>query len=180
MSQKNHLHIPPLLHYMMTEITLHQLSASALLPLLKLLTGQGEQHGHLHPEERRQTLAPTWCPKSCSFWVSLQVLPIGPDQWEEVAFCDAIKSTEHSVDSIHHKYHNIHRKSIPTVDPECREDARMKNCAKHYIVGKAELGGDEGSYNVKTNTFVRESKSEDIPPTVTTLSSPSRSHSDPR
>eukprot|EP00536_Pseudo-nitzschia_multiseries_P017414 jgi/Psemu1/50759/gm1.50759_g len=64
-----------------------------------------------------------------------KILPIRPDQWEHVAqLCaENYPHSERDVDSIQRKYQKLHRKSIPTGDPNIPDDIALAKEIKYMI-----------------------------------------------
>ena len=85
------------------------------------------------------------------------VLPIGPDQWAEVASQHSILIPRSDIDSIRQKYHILHKRGILTGDPLCPAELKLAKKVKYNIGIKVDLGGDEDKYNLKTSTFGNES-----------------------
>ena len=95
------------------------------------------------------------------FSIMEQVVPIGPDEWESVLADHSIVYPGRDVDSIRRKFHSLHRKKVPTGDPNMPIEVKMAKRVKYLIVDKAELcGGGEG-YNMESNTFGRDDGSEE-------------------
>ena len=85
--------------------------------------------------------------------VMFEVLPICPDEWDEVLSRHTMQFPNRSVDSIRRKYQELHRKDVPTGDPHCPADVRLAKRVKYVIGDKAEMGGGEESYILEENRF---------------------------
>ena len=94
--------------------------------------------------------------------IMLEVLPIGPEQWAEVTSRHAETYAGREVESLRRKYTELHRKNIPSGDPNIPEDIRLAKRIKYDIGCKADIGGDEDSYDVSRNTFGRESQAAEM------------------
>lgn len=67
------------------------------------------------------------------------ILPIGPEQWEQVVHCheENWPAQLRDRDSINRKYSTLHRKSIPTGDPNISPAVKLAKEIKHFIGVKA-------------------------------------------
>ena len=70
-----------------------------------------------------------------------KVLPIGPEQWAEVASQHSVLFSGQDVDSIRRKYHTLQSMGIPTGDLLCPADVKLSKKIKYDIGVKADLGG---------------------------------------
>ena len=82
-----------------------------------------------------------------------EVLPIGPEEWEEVQSRHSARYQGRSVESLRRKYQELHRKDVPTGDPHCPADVKLAKRVKYAIGDKAELGGGEEDYTLEENSF---------------------------
>ena len=86
------------------------------------------------------------------------ILPIGPEQWEQVVHCHEEKwpAQLRDRDSINRKYSTLHRKSIPTGDPNISPAVKLAKEIKHFIGVKANFGDGEDEFDLeegyKTNS----------------------------
>jgi hypothetical protein len=78
-----------------------------------------------------------------------RVLPIGSEQWDSVV-------AEHSNDypgrcknGLMRKYSSLHRRPIPTGDPNCPEEVRLAKRIKYAIGNKASLGDAEEEFDIE-------------------------------
>ena len=83
-----------------------------------------------------------------------EVLPIGPDEWETVVTKHAIGYPGRDVDSIRRKFESLHRKQIPTGDPNMPEEVRLAKRVKYMIGDKANIGDGEEDYQLEQAEFV--------------------------
>ena len=89
------------------------------------------------------------------------ILPIGPDEWNEVLSLHSVVYPTRDRNSISRKYNILHRKSIPTGDPHCPPEVRMAKNIKYLIGAKADIGDAEEHYDL-VNGY--DSNDSDIPP----------------
>ena len=89
------------------------------------------------------------------------ILPIGPDEWNEVLSLHSVVYPSRDRISISRKYNILHRKSIPTGDPHCPPEVRLANNIKYLIGAKANIGDVEEHYDL-ANGY--DSNDSDIPP----------------
>ena len=86
------------------------------------------------------------------------ILPIGPEQWEQVVHRHEEKwpAQLRDRDSINRKYSTLHRKSIPTGDPNISPAVKLAKEIKHFIGVKANFGDGEDEFDLeegyKTNS----------------------------
>ena len=105
------------------------------------------------------------------FAVLKDVLPIGPEEWRQVADRHAEKYPGRDVDSIRRTYSSNHRKQVPTGDPNCPWYVKEAKQIKRMIGQKAELGDPEedvfdlesGEFN-NNNNINNMDIAEDAPP----------------
>ena len=77
------------------------------------------------------------------------ILPIGEENWKRVL---ALHSETHpcrDVTSIKRKFQSLHRKPIPTGDPECPEEVQLAKRLKHRIGQKASIGDGEDEFELE-------------------------------
>ena len=89
------------------------------------------------------------------------ILPIGPDEWNEVLSLHSVVYPTRDRNSISRKYNILHRKSIPTGDPHCPPEVRMAKNIKYLIGAKADIGDAEEHYDL-VNGY--DSNDSNIPP----------------
>ena len=70
-----------------------------------------------------------------------EILPIGPEQWSAVSSRHAEKFPGREVESLRRKFTELHRKSVPSGDPNIPEDIRIAKKIKFEIGVKADIGG---------------------------------------
>lgn len=98
------------------------------------------------------------------------ILPIGPEQWEQVVHRHEEKwpAQLRDRDSINRKYSTLHRKSIPTGDPNISPAVKLAKEIKHFIGVKANFGDGEDEFDLeegyKTNSEDNASTSTPPPP----------------
>ena len=86
------------------------------------------------------------------------ILPIGPEQWEQVVHCHQEKwpAQLRDRDSINRKYSTLHRKPIPTGDPNISPAVKLAKEIKHFIGVKANFGDGDHEFDLeegyKTNS----------------------------
>ena len=83
------------------------------------------------------------------------VLPIGQDEWEEVAQQHATSFPGRDIDSIRRKFATLHRKQIPTGDPSMPPEVRRAKRVKYLIGDKANLGDGEEGYDLESGSFLK-------------------------
>ena len=67
-------------------------------------------------------------------------LPIGPDQWQEVADLHEQNGFKHwDAYSLRRKFNTLHKKTCPTGDPDMPNDVRQAKSIKYMIGEKANL-----------------------------------------
>ena len=73
------------------------------------------------------------------------ILPVGPEEWNKALDRHSKEYPGHSVISIRRRYNTLHRKSIPTGDPNCPPQVAQAKYIKYKIGEKASLmtGGEE-------------------------------------
>ena len=82
------------------------------------------------------------------FDIMESILPIGPDEWNQVVELHAQKYPRRDVDSIRRKYSTLHRKSIPTGDPLCPPLVKQAKQIKHLIGSRASIGDAEEEFDL--------------------------------
>ena len=87
------------------------------------------------------------------FGVLREVLPIGPDEWQEALDKHSENYPGRELDSICRKYATSHRKPVPTGDPTCPWLVREAKAIKYLIGQKAELGDGEEMFDIEGGTF---------------------------
>ena len=65
------------------------------------------------------------------------ILLIGLDEWEKVVELHSVNFPGRNVDSLCRKYTSIHRKKVPTCDPNMREEVRLAIKVKYTIGDQA-------------------------------------------
>ena len=87
------------------------------------------------------------------FTIMQRILPIGPEEWQEVAIEHAQTYPGRDEPSIRRKYHSLHRKNIPTGDPTMPPEVREAKRTKYMIADKANIGDGEEEFNVEESSF---------------------------
>ena len=82
-----------------------------------------------------------------------EVLPIGPDEWEQVKTLHSTNYPGRTSVSIRCKYHDLHRVKVLTGDPDCLDDVRMTKCIKYTIGDRVEVGSGEETYDLEVGVF---------------------------
>ena len=54
-----------------------------------------------------------------------EILSIGTNEWEKVVEVHLVESPGRDFDSLRRKYTSIHRKTVPTRDPNMQEEVRL-------------------------------------------------------
>ena len=90
-----------------------------------------------------------------------EVLPIDTEQWVIVTSRHAETYSGRELESLRHKFTELHMKNIPTGYPNMPEDVRLAKKVKYEIGIKANLGGNEDIYDITTKTFGNESHDRD-------------------
>lgn len=80
------------------------------------------------------------------------ILPIGPDKWDQMTPLHTRNYPGRDTDSIRRKYHQLHRK-IPTCNLNCSPDVKMAKCVNYTIGDGAKVGGEEEDYDLGDDTF---------------------------
>ena len=76
------------------------------------------------------------------------ILPIGPTEWEQVLDSHSVHFPGRDVNGLRRKYTTLHRKKIPTGDPNMPDAVRMAKRCKYRIADKAELCDGSSHYNM--------------------------------
>ena len=84
--------------------------------------------------------------------IMLSVLPIGPQEWEEVAELHSVSFPGRDVVSLRRKFTTLHRKKIPTGDPNMPPAVRLAKQVKYAIADKAELGDGTGEFDILSDS----------------------------
>ena len=87
------------------------------------------------------------------FTIMQRILPIGPEEWQEVAIEHAQTYPGRDEPSIRRKYNSLHRKNIPTGDPTMPPEVREAKRTKYMIADKANIGDGEEEFNVEESSF---------------------------
>jgi hypothetical protein len=82
-----------------------------------------------------------------------RVLPIGPDEWDEVLQEHSSSFPGRDVESLCCKYTNLHRKKVQTGDPNCPPVIKLAKRVKYMIGDRAELGDGEELYDMEKDRF---------------------------
>eukprot|EP00560_Eucampia_antarctica_P004687 CAMPEP_0197836690 /NCGR_PEP_ID=MMETSP1437-20131217/29737_1 /TAXON_ID=49252 ORGANISM="Eucampia antarctica, Strain CCMP1452" /NCGR_SAMPLE_ID=MMETSP1437 /ASSEMBLY_ACC=CAM_ASM_001096 /LENGTH=309 /DNA_ID=CAMNT_0043443069 /DNA_START=24 /DNA_END=953 /DNA_ORIENTATION=+ len=85
-----------------------------------------------------------------------EVLPIDPDEWGLVLQRHSVNYPGRDVDSIRRKYHTMHRKKIPTGDPNMPDSVRAAKRIKYKIGDRAGLGGGAEGYDLEEDDYTGE------------------------
>ena len=92
------------------------------------------------------------------FGIMLEILPIGPNEWQKVVDLHSEKYPGRDKESIVRKFTTLHRRKIPTGDPNMPPEIRLAKRIKYGIGDKAEVADGTGEYDM----FAR----DDEPPEV--------------
>ena len=76
------------------------------------------------------------------------ILPIGPQEWDMVVEAHTAHYPGRDVESLRRKYTSLHRKKIPTGDPNIPPEVRLAKRVKHLIGDKAEVCDGTDEYNM--------------------------------
>ena len=82
-----------------------------------------------------------------------EVIPIGPDDWEQMTTLQSTTYPGRTSVSIRRKYHDLHRVKVPAGDPDCPDDVRMVKRVKYAIGNRAEVGSGEETYDLEAGVF---------------------------
>ena len=82
------------------------------------------------------------------FGIMLEILPIGPNEWERVVDIHSEVYPGRDKESIVRKYTALHRRKIPTGDPNMPPEIRLAKRIKYAIGDKAELADGTGEYDM--------------------------------
>lgn len=77
------------------------------------------------------------------FGVMERILPIGPEEWEQVVQEHSAVYSGRDVDSIRRKYTSLHRKQVPTGSPHMTPEIHAAKRIKYKIGDKADVGGGD-------------------------------------
>ena len=75
------------------------------------------------------------------------VLPIGSEEWEEALARHSLNYPGRDKPSIARKFATLHRKQIPTGDPNCPPEVRAAKRIKYLIGPKAAIGSGEENFD---------------------------------
>ena len=81
------------------------------------------------------------------------ILPIGPDQWNDVLETHSLNYPGRDIVSICRKYGKLHRIQIPAGDPHCPPEVKQAKRIKYKIGGKAEIGDGKDEYDMIEGFF---------------------------
>ena len=82
------------------------------------------------------------------FGIMLEILPIGPNEWQRVVDLHGEQYPGRDKDSIVRKFTALHRRKIPTGDPNMPPEIRLAKRIKYGIGDKAELADGTGEYDM--------------------------------
>eukprot|EP00536_Pseudo-nitzschia_multiseries_P000441 jgi/Psemu1/1004/gm1.1004_g len=76
-----------------------------------------------------------------------ELLPISPNEWDAVALIhkDKFSETDRNAQNLCRKYTNLHRRQIPTGNPNCPEEVKLAKKIKKLIVDRAHVVGYRNS-----------------------------------
>ena len=94
------------------------------------------------------------------------VVPIGPIEWDEVLDQHSTLFPGRDVDSLRRKYTTLHRKKIPTGDPNMPPEVRLAKRVKYAISDKAELGDGGGEFDLMSDDDGEDASDEVAGPVV--------------
>ena len=77
------------------------------------------------------------------------ILPVGEENWKRVLALHSETHPHRDVTSIKRKFQSLHRKSIPTGDPECPEEVQLAKRLKCCIGQKASIGDGEDEFDLE-------------------------------
>ena len=106
--------------------------------------------------------------------IMISILPIGPTEWEQVWEHHNVTFPGRDVNGLRRKYTTLHRKKIPTGDPNMPDEVHMAKQCKYRIAQKAELGDGTGAYDM----MVEESRADDDPEEGVPLDDPCNPQAD--
>ena len=107
-----------------------------------------------------------------------RVLPIGPDEWAKVLDEHSTSYPGRDVESLRRKYTNLHRKKVPTGDPNCPPEIALAKKVKYMIGDKAQIGDGHLEYDMLNNRFEGAGEGDEPVPTVIAATSPVRARDD--
>ena len=82
-----------------------------------------------------------------------RVRPIGPEEWQQCANKHTARYIGCGVESIRRKFSDLYKKSVPTGDPNCREDVKQAKRIKWAIGDRAADGDGEEEFNLEDTSF---------------------------
>ena len=82
------------------------------------------------------------------------ILPIGPEEWQQVLTEHSVLFPGRDVDGLRRKYTSVYRKKVPTGNPNIPLEVEMAKKVKYLIGDKAMVGGGSEEYDMANNTFV--------------------------
>jgi hypothetical protein len=82
--------------------------------------------------------------------IALSIKPISQEAWEMVLAEHNVEfgHKNRTVESLRRKYAQLHRKKIPTGDPECPEEVKLAKRVKYAICTAADIGDGEEHMNI--------------------------------
>ena len=103
----------------------------------------------------RRSGDPNCTREECLYFLGVmeEVLPIGSDEWQVVVDQHNAVNPGRSVTSMRRKYANLHRKQIPTGDPDMPPEVRAAKRVKHKIGARADIGDGEDEHNLEQGNF---------------------------
>jgi len=92
-----------------------------------------------------------------------EILPIGSQEWDQLLQLHLVDfpTTGRTVDSLRRKYASLHRKKIPTGDPECPVEVKKAKRVKRLIGIKADLGCGEEEMDITDGALIGPNDSEE-------------------
>ena len=82
-----------------------------------------------------------------------EILPIGPDEWQQVVDKHSEQYPGRDVDSIRRKWSGLHRKKCPTGDPHMPDEVCQAKRIKYKIGDKANLEDGEEEYDLMNESW---------------------------
>ena len=97
-----------------------------------------------------------------------EVLPIGPDEWDDMTGRHSEVLPERDNDALRRKYNTLHRRRCPTGDPNIPWEVASTKRIKLKIGERASLGVGNEEYELETNSFSGPGILGDPPPQAPT------------
>jgi hypothetical protein len=122
-----------------------------LIKTTNIMSSAQEQAAAARGGGGRRVGNPNWSRDETMHMLSIvqQLLPIGAEQWDAVVAEHSNEYPGRCKNGIMRKYTALHRKGIPTGDPNCPEDVRLAKRIKYELGNKAAVGDAEEEFVIR-------------------------------